>query len=909
MRGIQPLAPALAATALWAGGLPAGNASALAGNASALAGNASALAGLRVNRQEEEVLLFALRLDQATLSATFPGFAIRDSVLVPLGELCRLLDLAIDVDPNRGRASGFFIEEKRRFSLDVLAGQVVVEGRTLAFNRTQVELHDDDIYVDTRLIATWLPLDFRVASRSATITVTPRVPLPLQERWQRERLLGRFRPSEGPRTFPRSPDPYRLVEVPMVDETLRLAARNAPGVDRQAVLQSTTLVTGDLLGLSSSLYANLDAREGLTDFQMTLGRRDPDGGLLGPLKATEFAFGNVLAPGINLLTLPMAGPGALLTNYPLARENAFDRHSFRGSLPPGWQVELYRNQALLGFQVSRPDGSYEFLNVPLYFGWNDFRLVFYGPQGQRREEVARFDVAENQTPDGAFQYRLVGADPKQAGRRGQVEGRYGLSKQLSMGFSLSDLDIDGQRHTYTQAGVQGFWKPLSATLTAVNDQRGGDAVELGLRSRLGSTSLTVRRAELRSGFVSEVFRPLYGPVQNRSTLETSTLLPSLEKSLVTLDLGGSRDQLAVGGSVDRLYHRLSTSFLGYFLSNQITRTEGRGAAGTFPATTTGDLLASKFFRTFSLRAQAGYQFDGAHRLNTLSAFAETPRFDPFNLQAGLTRSLVSGDTQIQLGAQKTQGAYALGVSLSYSTLTRFTVDFTLRLGLAREPRSGRIHAQAQSLASHGAVSARAYVDSNGNGVKEPHEKPVQGVGFMVNGAAQPAATGADGVAFLANLSSDFDANLSVSTSTLEDPLMRPGNPGLRITPRPGHVAMVDIPLVLFGEVTGTAYLIRDGVSRELPGLLLELVDAQDRVVKAVRTSFDGFYTLTDLPPGSYRLRPSEADLRRLGLLPMAPRPVAITSEGTLADGFDLVFAPDSAPSRPTREDGSKEERP
>jgi len=854
---------------------------------------ATKLAEIRVNRLEEEVFLFALRLDQATLSGTFPGFPVKSGTLVPLGELCRLLDLAIQTDPNRGRAEGFFIEEKRRFSLDVLEGTVVIEGRRQTFDRAEVELHDDDIYVDTRLIAIWLPLDLQIAPRSATITVVPRLTLPIQEHWRRERMLGRFQDTEGPKVFPRWPDPYRLAEVPMVDETLHFTALTAPGVDRRVQIQSTTLATGDFLGLSSSLYANLDAQHGLSDFHMTMGRRDPHAELLGPLKATEFAFGEILDPGLALLTMPMAGTGALLTNYPLQRENAFDRHSFQGSLPPGWQVELYRNQALLGFQASRPDGRYEFMNVPLYFGWNDFRLVFYGPQGQRREEVARFDVSENQTPAGAFQYRVVGVDPQQVGRRGQIEGRYGLSKQLSAGFSLSELDLNGQRHTYTQASLQGFWPLMAATLTAAKDQLGGAITELGLRSRIGSTSLTVKRAELQDGFVSEVFRPLNGPILSRSSLETSTLLPSMARSLVTFDLGASQDRLVAGGSVDRLYNRISTSFLGYFLSNQITRTEGRGAA-TLPATTTGELLASKFFRTFSLRGQANYQFDGAHRLNALSAFAETPWFEPFNLQAGLTRSLVSNDTLVQLGAQKAQGAYALGVNLSYSARNRLSLDLTLRLGFAREPRSGRIQARAQGVASQGAVSAQAFLDTNGNGVKDPGEKSVQGVGFMANGASQPRTTGADGVAFLTNLPGDLDVNLSVNTSTLEDPLMRSSTPGLRITPRQGHVVVVDVPLVLFGEVTGSTYLKRESTSHELAGLLLELVDANGKTVKSIRTSFDGFYSLSDIPPGTYQLRASEADLRRLGLAPMAPKAVTITHEGTVLDGFDLVFTPDPA---------------
>ena len=896
-KALWPLALVLATVPPCAAGTPAGG--------------PTNLAELRVNRPEEEVFLFALQLDQATLSGTFPGFPVKDGFLVPLGELCRLLDLAILTDPARGRAEGFFLEEKRRFSLNVLAGTVVIEGRRQGFDRTQVELHEDDIYVDTRLIAAWLPLDLRVDRHGATLTVLPRTPLPLQERWQRERLVGRVRPSEGPKAFEPWPDPYRLLEVPMVDETLRLQALTTPGAQRHLQVQSTTFSACDFLGLSTTLYANLDDHGGVSDFQMNMGRRDPHAELLGPLKATAFAIGEVLDPGINLLSIPVTGTGAMLTNYPLQQQDTFDRHSFQGSLPPGWQVELYRNQVLVGFQASRADGRYEFLNVPLYFGWNDFRLVFYGPQGQRSEEAAHFNVSESQTPEGAFQYRVMGATPQlgaQGGRRDQIEGRYGLSQQLSTGLSLLEMDLNRQRHSYATADIQGFWTFLATTLGVAQEAEGGRVAQLDLRSRLGPTSLTARYAGLKDGFVSEVFLPTYGLIQSRSSLETSTALPSLARSLVTFDLGGTRDQLVAGGSVDTLRNRLSTSIGGYFLSNVITRTEGRGPA-YFPANTMGDFLASKFFRDFSLRAQANYQFEGPQRLNTLSVFTETARFEPFNLQTGLIHLQNPSDTILQFGAQKTQGAYALGMDVTYSRLTRLGLTLTLRAGFAREPRSGRIRPQAQGLAAQGAVSARAFLDTNGNGRRDTGEKLVPGVGFLSNGAPQPWATDADGVAFLTNLPSDLDANLSVNTSTLEDPLMRPGTPGLRITPRPGHVVVVDVPMVLFGEITGTAYLKREGVSRELAGLLLELVDSKGKTVKGVRTSFDGFYALSDIPPGTYQLRPSEADLHRLGLAVLPPKDVIMTPEGTVLDGFDWVFTPGTAILPVQQNEGPKKEQP
>jgi hypothetical protein len=260
---------------------------------------------------------------------------------------------------------------------------------------------------------------------------------------------------------------------------------------------------------------------------------------------------------------------------------------------------------------------------------------------------------------------------------------------------------------------------------------------------------------------------------------------------------------------------------------------------------------------------------------------------------------------VQVGAQKSQGAYALGLDLAYSTRSRLSLDFTLRLGLGREPRSGRFYSQAQGMASHGAMSAQAFLDANGNGRRDAGEKPLPGVGFMVNGAAHPRTTDREGLAFLTNLSGDVDANLSVSTSTLEDPLMRPGAPGLRITPRPGHVVPVDVALVLFGEITGTVYLKQEGGSRELPGLLLDLVDGNGVVLKRVRTAFDGFYTLSDLPPGSYRLQAAPADLERLGLSPTDPKAVTITPDGTVIDGLDLVYSQAPAPQEALR----KEEAP
>ena len=42
----------------------------------------------------------------------------------------------------------------------------------------------------------------------------------------------------------------------------------------------------------------------------------------------------------------------MVTNRPLDQPSAFDRTSFKGDLPSGWDAEIYRNGELLGFAAA-----------------------------------------------------------------------------------------------------------------------------------------------------------------------------------------------------------------------------------------------------------------------------------------------------------------------------------------------------------------------------------------------------------------------------------------------------------------------------------------------------------------------------------------------------------------------------
>lgn len=842
--------------------------------------------GAYSERSEEEMLLFEVRLEGVTLSDTFPGYPVKGGIYIPLGELCRLLGLAITTDPLTGRASGFVLKESRVFRLDLGAGTLEVDGKKSDLDRTRLELHRDDIYVDTRLLGQWFPLDLKVDRLGSRINVIPREPLPAQAMAMRERNRMAFGGSRADKHhYVPLDDPYLWAEWPMVDQTLRIGSASSRGAGSATSVQSTTYASGDLFKMTSNLYLFGDS-QGSRSVRATLGRRDPDSRLLGPLAASEFQFGEVFDPGLDGVSFPNSGTGLFVTNLPLSSDIFGDKKSFRGDLPPGWQVELYQNGALAGFQGSRAGGLYEFLNLPLQHGWNDFRLVFYGPGGERREETYHLDASQPQVNAGGFRYRLVAERLHGGiGDQGQFLGQYGLSDHVSAFAAISRAAMAGGSHFYSQGGVQGRWNLLSLQGSYTKEQGGGAAGQLALSTRLGSSlSLTFKHAELWQDFASPVFLPTNGPIQRRDEMDAQGLLPSIEHPFFNVGLNAQRDTLVNGGEVLRLSPRFGGSASGWFYSNFLTYQRVRLPGQDAGASSFGNLLLTRFFGGFAVRGEATYSVSPVRHLQNLGAYLDLFKFQPWTLQAGVLRVVDARDNRLVVSANKAQGLVSIAFDGSWSRRSGWTAALTLRVGLAREPRSGHWAAQAQSAASFGAISALTYLDTNANGRRDSGEAPLPEVGFFVNGVNRPGGTDARGVNFLRNIPPDTRGKVLISPSTLPDPLMKQEGEGFSFLARPGHIVRAEVPVVQTGDINGTVF--QKPGRTALPGITLELVDTSGKVVASVRTAYDGYYEISDLQPTTYHLRIKAEDLARRHLVAPEPRKILLQGELPEANGVD-----------------------
>jgi hypothetical protein len=219
---------------------------------------------------------------------------------------------------------------------------------------------------------------------------------------------------------------------------------------------------------------------------------------MGPLGLSQIQFVDVDIPSLPLIVGGSSGKGAFFSSIPYDTPINYETQDFQGVLLPGWEVILYRNEVLIDRKTSNTSGLYSFKDVALLYGRNVFKLSFFGPHGERREELKTLDISSDLIRAGKSQYwmSLAGVKPDEklpeSRERLQFQFSHGVSQHLSV--STGFFQERGALESFGYLGVAGANSLFFFSTNCAFGTRGGKACEWGVRTGFEGIELGTKYA-------------------------------------------------------------------------------------------------------------------------------------------------------------------------------------------------------------------------------------------------------------------------------------------------------------------------------------------------------------------------------------------------------------------------------
>lgn len=849
----------------------------------------------------QEELLLEVRTEKYIISDAIAGYSSPHGVYLPLGDFARMLDLAIAVDGDAGRAEGWFLDEERTFRLDIGSGFVELSGERRPLKPGDAVAANGDIFVPAKILADWLPLTAEVVLARQHVFLTLLESFPFQERIARDQARDSIGAGRATRIeYPREETLYAWMTPPALDVNIRSTAGSQQAFSSQYDVRAS----GDLAFMNTDLFIAGSRDDPLQSIRATMRRRDPDGDLLGPLGLTLVEFGDTSSITQPLGMRSRTGRGLVFGNLPLNQESVFDRIDLRGELPLGYEVELYRNDVLIG-SVDRPvDGRYEFIQVPLEFGLNVLRLVFYGPRGERREEVRQINAGEGRLGAGELQFSgsLVQQDrplfelgdaqggslfdsPDYGALRGAAMAQYGLSSALTVVGGLASFADSGRRRYQGMLGLRTSLFGSAVQVDAASQGKGSHALQTGLAGRALGASFVLQHVEYAGDFVDETRGGGSGGMRRVTQLRLDRGIAIGEQQIAT-NLVGERAQDRSGRVEWNASLRTSTSVRRWLVSNILNYRQSGGSVSTIRSLN-GALETSGTIADWGLRAGLAYEISPTFDLRQFNATLDRELGGGMLFRTAISQEIgESNDTRLGLSLARRLGFLDVSADAQYDTGSDAFILGT-RMSFSFGRGIGGWGFDPPGLARGGSMLAIAFRDLDGDGLRDDGEPGLEKIGFR-GGAGGEVLTDASGMALITGLGDGRPAQVSFLTDSLPDPFLSPTRPGVEVVPRPGRTHVAMFPVAVVSEVEGRAYFQGESEKRAVSNVQLELVDGEDNVIATARTEYDGFFLFERVPPGDYsiRLAPDQKDKLKVRL---AERPaVKAGGDGGLVDGIELL---------------------
>lgn len=843
---------------------------------------------------------FRPRVEDITLDYDIYAIKEEGDFYLSLSDVIATLNFPITLNEDEQTAKGWFLREDWLFNLDVKAGQAASRGQSYVLTADDIHIVDNEIFIAGRVIGAWLGMEFSYDVSQQYINIVSEYPLPIVAQIKRRERGGNsgYRPLTA--SLPRKEYERKMLNIDTVDLSERTNyARSGDGNHTETRYRGDAFIAGEALKHDAFLILGADDLDGLTSVTTRLSRTSEDPDLLGFMKARTYMMGDIDTVNVPLLGDSPQELGFRASNNPLSGIS-YQNTQITGYALPGWDVELYRGTSLLDTLSVDASGRYQFNDVQLFAGDNDFDVFFYGSQGEIRRETLSIPLNANTLSTQANTYdfsvslldsqtyrKLDDDDQDENTLHAAGQYNYYLGNALAYtGFRM--WDEEGEQKVYLGSGLTAIWAGAVIDANFGLEDNGEVAGRIGLRRTI---------ADWRTAFAAQVQSDGFAPGDDdvattlQLTASTQRNFQPIIGTSASVSFDAEHREYSNGADGQTLAFGLSQGFTRVSFSNSLRYDQSTSGIGESTERVFNELSSRmRWSSQVTTRSGVSYMIRPDTRLDRYFANLNYRPGNNLNFDLEFEHQPETDHSEVEIKANYTHQRFRFSPFLRLDNDRDLAAGFNISTSLIDSQPGAFPLITSDRLSSQGMVSAFVYLDANGNMVFDERDEALPGVVVESINSYRRQQTNEAGYALLSRLSTTMATDIHVDSASLPDPFMIPVNAGSSILPRPSIVYKMEFPIQFASEIDGTVAM-KDGADQKVAKfvgvVLLPLAPGHRPLI--ARAAQDGFYVVSAIPPGQYYVTLNGDDVSALKAARPKPQLMNFSHKGDSIYAHDMVL--------------------
>lgn len=818
-----------------------------------------------IYRNEEDLSVYRLQLDRMVLNSAILVYNNYDSgqIVIPLNEFLTAIEFPITFDLDSKTASGWFISENQEFELNLSEKFVSVKGKRTALTLNQVELHEDDLYVELKQLEAWFPILLENDLNEQSIRVKPILPIPIQIRMEKEAKrekisIGNKRKQKS--IYSESPS---LFSVPQADLSIQSSFTNGDFKEKYS-LSASGLV------LKQHTRFRVHQTSELSNIKLTIEDKNTDNDLFG-LMGTEYAMGDINTFTVPLISNGKSGRGIFYSTMPFSAGNSVQSGQVEliGELPVGYEVDIIQNGQLIGFQdTQNENGEYEFV-ANARPGLNIFELIFYGPQGQKFTKTEKFFIPTNFIGSNALGTKFsfiqentdLFNDSDDIGNgRLILQTEYGIDSMTGFYGAFVSYKDSAERKNYGLVRYSRSFMGARSDFSFVAGEIDDYALGMRFQGSLNGLSWNFELQHLEK-LKSEYKKNLSGGFDIKQALKSgiSGILPYTVNMPFYINYEGYyspdkyRNKVNFNVTKPFRFIRVSSN------TTYINQNNNKNSSNT-------QFQFSTSWKNVNLRGSTSLNLVPEFKFNMASINVRYSINDKYNLNSSYQINGVN-KSNFSLGYSQTFKHFSLGFSSAYDQGSGLSASLNFSMGLGYNSLNKNTFVTSKKLVNTSSAITNVYYDKNDNNKYDEEEEKLSNVKFIgSNKSLVDRESDDNGNIFLYGVSPYSRIKLQIDPTTLDDISLYSLNENFDYRMKPSQLMYIDFPISFRGEIDGQINEYKNGRERAGESIELDLVSWRTgKVVANKKSQYDGFVLFESVPADKYYLKVNKAFIKRVNL--------------------------------------------